>query len=826
MDEMILWLDEIKFRHQVHLGSKAVNLGLIARELKTPPGFCLSSLAYSNILKNLGMLRKITRLAEGIQGESLEQINQVSDQIRAEILGIELPTELLKALEEAYERLKMGRENILVAVRSSATAEDLPSASFAGQMDSYLNVSGFPELLLALKKCWASLWTSRGIHYRFQKGIGQKNIAMAVIVQEMVPAEIAGVMFTANPITNCRQEYYIEAVRGLGDALVSGESNADRYLVTKKDLHIRSKELVDSCPYMTDFQIKTLADYGAKLEFLYEEHQDIEWAMVRGEIYILQTRPITTLEDEALTPVETDKMTKIQKEIWTNINERFPEPILPMDGIVAKIYYMSLFNAYQELGFYVPFVDWRNVEQGIFPDFYLPPRIKRTPRRLVKYTKTLGWDLEKEWKDNEAAFDKFLRLLKNPELPRFPLEVILEYVEDGLRDFQRAVTFRYVIYLQYRSFYHLLSRLMVLLHGAEGKAVLEGLLSDETHITGELNRALLDLALKAKISDEIKDLIVQKPPLDVASSLKDFPLGEEYLQEFHRFLEQYGDRELSQGLGGIAAKTWRDRPDVVWGMIKGILIADASAQLQKESQPVRRIEAEEKLRKLSSKGIYKILAADRYLDRLIDVARKYNIFRENSHFYLTQGMTVFRTLFLEIGRLLVKRDLLEHQEDIMYLTYFELKEIIYALYSYRKVSRLELKEKIYTRKQRQERRRRHWAGRHVMVSWEEEKLIQGIGASCGVVSGPCKIIIDPQDFSRLRPGDILVALYTNPAWTPTFSFIGGLVAEYGSTVSHAAIIAREYGIPAVMGVKGATQILKDGEEITIDGSRGLIQRSK
>lgn len=826
MDEMILRLTDVKFRHQVHFGSKAANLGLIARELKTPPGFCLSSLAYTHTLKNLKMLRHITRLAEGVQSESLDQIDKVAAQIRSEILDIEFPAEMLNALEDAYDRLKLDHDNFMVAVRSSATAEDLPSASFAGQMDSFLNVTGFSELVVALKKCWASLWTPRGIYYRFQKGIGQRNIAMAVIVQEMVPAEVAGVMFTANPITSSRQEYYIEAVKGLGDALVSGEVNADRYLVAKKNLLIQSKNIVESHPYMTDFQIKTLADYGAKLEFLYEEPQDIEWAMTKGEVYILQTRPITTLEDEGLTPVQAEKMSKIQKQIWININERFPEPVLPMDGIVAKIYYMSLFNAYQELGFHVPFVDWHNVEQGIFPEFFLPPGIKRTPRRLLKLKKTSGWNLEKEWKDNEAAFDKYLRLLKNPELPQFPLEVILEYVEDGLRDFQRAVTFRYVIYIQYRSLYHFLSRYLVLLYGEEGKAVLEGLLSDETHITGELNQALLDLALKAKINTQIKDLIVEKPPLEVETTLGAVPHGEEFLREFQNFLEQYGDRELSQGLGGIAAKTWRDRPDVVWGMIKGILIADESAQLQKEYLPDRKTEAEEKLQKLSSKGIYKVLRVGPFSESLIDTARKYNVFRENSHFYLTQGMTIFRTLFLEIGRRLVNRDLLEHQEDIMYLTYFEMKELIYALYSCRKVSKLELKEKTYARKQKQERRRKQWAGRQVVFSPEEESTIQGVGASSGVVSGPCRIITDPQDFYRLRPGDILVAPYTNPAWTPTFSFIGGLVAEFGSTVSHAAIIAREYGIPAVMGISGATQILEDGEMITIDGSRGLIQRNK
>jgi len=825
VDDLILWLPDIKFRHQVHFGSKAVNLGVIAREMKTPSGFCLSSGAYSQTLKNMGILRKITTMAEEVQGEGLDLINGVSSKIAEEIISISLPGEIEKALEEAYNKIRKENNDLLVAVRSSATAEDLPSASFAGQLDSFLNIESFPEIMSAVKKCWASLWTPRAIHYRFQKGIGQSNIAMAVIIQEMVPAEAAGVMFTANPITNSRKEFYIEAVRGLGEGLVLGEKNADRYIIEKEGLHIISKKPVENSPYLTDFQIKTLADHGAKLEFMYEEYQDIEWALNRGEVYILQTRPITTLEDEELETVDPDKMTMVQKDIWTNVNERFPEPILPIDGIIAKIYYMALFNAYKDLGFSVPYVDWHRVEEGIFPEFFIPPRIKMKPTRLLKLRKTINWDIEREWKDNERAFDKYLRLLKDPSIKQFPIEIIMEYVEDALRDFQRTLTFRYLLYIQYGTMYNLLSRLLTFLNKNEGQVILEGLLSGQPHVTGEVNAQLLQLALKAKIAPAVKDAVINQEAGELESLLRKISEGEEFLQEFHKFLDQYGDRELSQGLGGLAAPTWREQPEVVWGMLKGILIADESSYLHQDNLPDRRRAAEEKLRKLLNKGFFRILTIGNFSEKLINSARKYNAFRENSHFYLTQAMTVFRTLFLEIGNRLVRRGLLSHEEDIMYFSFYEVKDLLYALYSQRKVSKLEIEEKIYARKQKQERRRKKWAAKKIVVPVEGENVLHGIGASSGVVSGPCKIITDPQDFTRLRPGDILVAEYTNPAWTPTFSFVGGLVVEYGSTISHAAIIAREYGIPAVMGVNGVTAVLQDGEMITIDGSQGLVQRS-
>ncbi|MGI6684180.1 MAG: PEP/pyruvate-binding domain-containing protein [Bacillota bacterium] len=826
MDEMILWLPDIKFRHQVSFGSKAVNLGVIAREMRTPPGFCLSSAAYFQTLKSLGILKKITNMAEEVQGESLDKINEVSQDIFQEFANLDLPEAIEAQLKDAYDQLRKGSEHFLVAVRSSATAEDLPSASFAGQLDSFLNIESYPDMITAIKKCWASLWTPRAIHYRYQKGIGQSNIAMAVIVQEMIPAQAAGVMFTANPITNSRKEFYIEAVKGLGEGLVLGEKNADRYIVEKETLHIISKETIENYPYLTDFQIKTLADHGAKLEFMYEEYQDIEWALYRGEIYLLQTRPITTLEDEEPVTIHSDKMTKIQKEIWTNINERFPEPILPIDGMIVKIYYLSLFNAYKNLGFTVPYVEWRRVEEGNFPEFFVPPAIKIRPTRLFKVKKATGWDIEREWKENEAAFDKYLRLLKDESIKQFPLEIIWEYVEDALRDLQRALTFRYLLYIQYGTMYNLLSRLLTFLNKEEGQVILEGLLSGQNHMTGEVNTKLMELALKAKINPAVKHMIISQEAGRLESALGEIDDGREFLYDFQDFLNKYGDRELSQGLGGLAAPTWRERPEIVWGMLKGILIADENSYLHQDNMPERRKEAEEKLRQLTGKGLFRLLTLGSFSEKLISSARKYNAFRENSHFYLTQAMTVFRTLFLEMGRRLVRRGLLDHEEKIMYLTFFEVKDLIYALYSHQKVSKLEMAEKINSRMQKQERRRKRWSGRKIKVAEQGVNVLSGIGASSGVISGPCKIITDPRDFARLRPGDILVAQYTNPAWTPVFSFIGGLVVEYGSTVSHAAIIAREYGIPAVMGVRGITGILEDGEKVTIDGSRGLVQRNK
>jgi len=475
MDELILWLPDIKFRHQPIFGSKAVNLGVIARELRTPAGFCLSAAAYQNTLKQAGVLKQISALVENVESKDLESLNQVSQEIFHLMENIKLPPEIAAELEKAYDDLVKDRSRVYVAVRSSATAEDLPSASFAGQLESFLNLASFSQTVEAVKRCWASLWTARAIHYRFQRGIGQTNIAMAVIIQEMVPAQAAGVMFTANPISGSRKEFYIEAVKGLGEGLVLGKMNADRYLVLKDGFFITSKETVEKDSYLNDFQIKILCDFGAKLEFMYQDYQDIEWALYKGELFILQTRPITTLDDEEPEFPDENKMTPIQKEVWINVNERFPEPILPIDGIIAKIYYLSLFNAYQELGFSVPYVDWHQVEQGLFPEFFVPPAIKPNLLRPIKFWKTVNWNIEAQWENNEKAFNRYLKLLKDPLLKDFPLEIIMEYLEDSLKDFQRTLTFRYLLYIQYGALYNVLARLFAFFYGKSSQRILEGL---------------------------------------------------------------------------------------------------------------------------------------------------------------------------------------------------------------------------------------------------------------------------------------------------------------------------------------------------------------
>lgn len=828
MADLIIELANIMPRHLAVCGAKATNLGVIARKSRTAPGFCLMTTAYFQSLRKSGLQERISQLANSVSGESLEELEQVSRQIQSLIKGINLPDDVEEALRRGYDQLTKGEEGVKVAVRSSATAEDLPTASFAGQLESYLNVENWQQVREAVVNCWASLWTPRAMHYRLQKKLAHEEVGMAVIIQKMVPAQVSGVMFTANPMTHSRREIYIEAVPGLAEELVQGQASGEVYTFDKEHNFVSARRFKGDYPLLTDFALRQLAHEGKKLEYLFEDYQDVEWAFYNDELFILQTRPITTLTEEEITLPRQERMTPIQREIFVNIQERFPEPALPLDTVVAKIYYLSLFNAYFELGFHVPVVDWRKTEQGIFPEYFIPPAIKPSLRRIFSLGKMLAGDLMKEWHYNEAAFDKYVQLMRQDMLKNFPMEIILEYIEDGLRDFQRANTFRYLLYIQYGYMYRWLGKLLKLFYGETGQEIFEDIVVGQPQATMEINRLLMNIANLIREQPAIKEFVLSHSSEKIAAEISQMPKAEQIISVFDILMHRYGHREISQGLGGIGAATWQDRPEVVWGMIKSLVRQNPGASHQEHAQEnyytERRKQAEAKLSALVSKGWGRILPLRRIFGSLVDFSRRYTAFREDSHVYLTQAMQVFRTLFLSIGRRLEEKGYLKEEQDIMYLTYWEVKELIQDLYSLKEVSRRSLEEKLKERKEHYLERQKRWSRQIAGELPAGETVLHGVGASRGSAAGFCRIIQHPDELERLQPGDILVALSTNPSWTPVFPMLGGLIVEHGSPLSHAAIIAREYGIPAVMGVKGVTQLLSDGEEVLIDGSLGLIYR--
>jgi pyruvate,water dikinase len=834
-DKLILWLKDIQKEDHPLVGGKAANLGDLARGLDVPPGFCLTSEAYRQHIGQQNTGERLQEVLVASDNANIEAANDVSRRISALITGLPIPDSIGQAVAEAYYKLTAGRSGVKVAVRSSATAEDLADASFAGQQETFLNIEGLEATLGAVKKCWASLWTPRAIHYRTKKDFSHDDVAMAVIIQEMIQAEISGVMFTANPTNNNRREVLIEAAPGLGEALVSGEVRGDIYVLRRHEethTEITSKDIADPArgQLLNDFDIRKLAHTGLKIELYYEDFQDIEWAYHKGNFYFLQTRPITTLADEEPPDIPWDSLNKVQKAVMKWVAERFPEPIHPIDGIVVKALLMAQFDAMQSFGYKIPpVIDYKRVEKGIFPEFFSPPDIKKGVWHWLHYLqlkKILQSDPAAEWKNEQVYLNDVVQKLRGRDMAKLPWELVIDYLTETLHHFHYFIVMRYRYFTLNRIPSDLLKRLLKKLFGDGGLEIFENILAGEHNITMEINDKLRELALSTRRRPEVARIIIEGELSDMRCQIEKAEGGQAFLEEFDRFLEAYGERETSMGLGGIACETWQDVPDVVFGIMRAMLTEDEGARAAKEAAAgARRKDAEKKLAQALERGIWKILGIKRWADKLIAHGRSFTVFRENSHYDVTRWMHVLRLLYFELGNRLVRRGLLQDYRDIFYLNFFEIKDMINTIYlGIEELKPREVQSLIEKRKAQQERRLARWRMRGVKV--DTTGALKGVVASSGAITGAARIIRDARDFHRLKKGDILVAQYTNPAWTPLFSTAAGLVADTGGAASHAAIIAREYGLPAVMGVGNATEVLRDGEMITVDGYKGLVFREE
>lgn len=834
-DKLILWLKEIQKEDHPLVGGKAANLGDLARGLDVPPGFCLTSAAYRQHIGQQDTRERLQEVLAASDNENIESTNDASRRLSALITGLAIPDNISRAVAEAYHKLVAGRSGVKVAVRSSATAEDLADASFAGQQETFLNIEGLEATLEAVKKCWASLWTPRAIHYRTKKDFGHDDVSMAVIIQEMIPAEISGVMFTANPTNNNRREVLIEAAPGLGEALVSGEVRGDIYVLQKHEethTEIISKDIAEPArgQLLNDFDIRKLAHTGLKIELYYEDFQDVEWAYHKGNFYFLQTRPITTLADEEPPEIPWDSFNKVQKAVMKWVAERFPEPIHTIDGIVVKVLFMAQFEAMQGFGYKIPpVIDYKRVEKGIFPEFFIPPDIKKGLRHKLLYLQLksiLQSDPAAEWKNEQVYLNDVIRKLKSRDMAELPYELVIDYLTETLHHFHYFIVMRYKYFTLNRVPSDLLKRLLKRLFGDRSLEIFENILAGEHNITMEINDRLRGLALSTRRWPEVARTIIEGELSDMRSQVEKAEGGQAFLEEFDRFLDAYGERETSMGLGGIACETWQDVPDVVFGIMRAMLTEDEGTRAAKEAAvTARRKEAEEKLAQALDRGIWKRLGVKRWADKLVAHGRSFTVFRENSHYDITRWMHVLRLLYFELAKRLVRRGLLRDYRDIFYLNFFEIKDMINTIFlGVEELKPREIQSLIEKRKVQQERRLARWRMRGVVV--DTTGALKGVAASSGAITGAARIIRDARDFHRLKKGDILVAQYTNPAWTPLFTTAAGLVVDTGGAASHAAIIAREYGLPAVMGVGNATEALRDGERITVDGYKGLVFREE
>jgi phosphohistidine swiveling domain-containing protein len=869
-------------------GGKAANLGELARAgLPMPPGFCVTTAAYELVAEGAGLDPILYDLA-GTRPEDTARLAELAAAARASLLEARVPDDLVQAIVAAYRVLGNGTY-VPVAVRSSATAEDLPYASFAGQQDTYLNVVGDESVLEATRHCWASLWTERAVSYRASNGIDHRNVRLAVVVQRMVEARVAGVLFTANPLTGRRRQAVIDASPGLGEAVVSGTVNPDHFVVNTVTGEIVERRLGDKRvavrgaagggtqrvglvgngdkASLKDDQIRALATLGVRVEAHYGSPQDIEWAIdADGGIWLLQARPITTLFSLPAGVPMTDDVLRVYFSF--NVAQGVYRPLTPM-GIQA---FRLVASAAVTLAGRPPRDPYTGpaffTEAGgrIFLD--VTPALRTTfGRRLLDRLTRIG----------EARTTPILRdLAADPRLApvttsrwpvlrgvllllirgRVPLHVVQALLHpaaararvarleteirapgDVPRDADAAQRLRVVerlllgfpprmlpivppVFATGLGAFALAGKLLGhLADDDERQVVLRGLPHNPTT---EMNLALWALAQEVRGDPATVRTIRETPPAQLAHDYRSGTLPPRLQAELTNFLRAYGHRGVAEIDLGLPR--WSEDPTYVLGVLANYLRLD-NPDLAPDVQFRRAVQGAEEMvaalaRRATTKGHLRGVLVGFLLKRARDLAG----LREVPKFFAVLILAQARALLWEIGEELTRSGRLERAEDIYFVT---LPEAQVALAGKDLHSVVRERRATYEH----ELSRRHVP--RVLLSDGTEPTaeavldavadgaLRGTPASPGTVTAKARVILDPTG-ARLEPGEILVAPSTDPGWTPLFLTAGGLVMEMGGAMSHGAVVAREYGIPAVVGVPDATERIITGQRITVDGSAGMI----
>ncbi|GID95637.1 phosphoenolpyruvate synthase [Amorphoplanes digitatis] len=792
-------LSEITAGMPALVGGKAAGLAeLIRQGERVPPGFCVTTEAY-----RLGVLPE------------------------AEIL-------------DAYARLGGGA----VAVRSSATAEDLPDASFAGQHDTVLGVTGADELLAAVGKCWESLHSARAVAYRDAHGIDHDAVLMAVVVQRMVDAGTAGVLFTANPLTGSRAEMMVDAAPGVGTAVVEGAAGVDHYVLGA------GEPAGGGC--VPPGRLGELRALGERVQDRAGGPQDVEWAVDRdGTLWLLQSRPITTLFP--LPPVSTRPQPRVYFEFGHV--QGMLQPVTPMGMSTLKVQVAGMLAA---LGVRAEIVDIGGRLYGDLTDLARHPagrkRLVRlmavdfgpraqaamehvladprfapgggggprgqgaaapSPRTVVRAVSGIVRSLARPDAARERVFRAIERLRLGSAAPgdlRGAADRLAFVGARGAADGADDITWPIVAGMIAAA---LPERLLRGIAGADEIHIVMGGMPH--NVTIEMDLALWLLAGRA---GEHRELLLGTPPGELADRYRAGTLPEIGLAAF---LERYGHRGVAEVDLGVPR--WEEDPAPVFAMIANCLrVTDP------EQAPDRRFEraavaAEAALDELVARARRRRPVRGRIAGFLLRRARALAGLREAGKFAGLYALREMRRQLLLVGAELAAAGRLEGPDDIMFVTLDEAHDAVHA--------GTDLREIVADRRAVHLRELRRRAVPVALLSdgtdveavlpapSDSGDALRGVGASAGRVTGPARVVHDPAT-ARVEPGDILVAATTDPGWTPLFLTAGALVTETGAVMAHGPTVAREYGIPAVICVPGATWKITTGQLVTVDGAAGTV----
>jgi rifampicin phosphotransferase len=862
MDRYVLGFGVIDQTQVAVAGGKGAHLGELSRieGIRVPAGFCVTTDAFQRVMAEAPWIDdRLDRLSL-LEPDDREAIRARSGEVRRAFEAIAIPGDLAAAITRWLAGLG---EQAAYAVRSSATAEDLPTASFAGQQDTYLNVVGPAAILQHVRRCWASLFTERAITYRLRNGLDHRKVRMAVVVQQMVFPQAAGILFTADPLTGDRKVASVEASFGLGEALVSGLVNADVYKVRDGEIvakAIATKQLAINAtpaggthevaidperqeqPALTDAQVVQLAQLGRRIEAHFGRPQDIEWCLVDDGFRIVQSRPITTLfpipavgdqENHVYVSVGhqqmmTDPMKPLGLSLWQLTT---PRPMAEAggrlfvdvtQGLASPAVRAGLLDV---LGRSDPLIGdalQTIVDRGDFvrplpneapatmpPGAGAPASIETDPAVV---TELIGHS-----QASIAAVKRDIRTKSGPAL--------LDFILADIQELKRILfdpKSHQVIMAGMEATWWLNEQLQAWLGERNAADTLTQ--SVPHNVTSEMGLALLDVA------DVIRphpDVVAFLDGVEDEGFLDELPRlagGREARDAIRAFLDEYGMRCV--GEIDITRPRWSERPTtlvpVILGNVKNFEPGEAKRRFEHGRQEAWTKEQEvlERLKALPDGG-RKAEEAKRMIDRV----RTFIGYREYPKYGMVSRYFVYKQALLDEAERLVQADVLREAEDIFFLTFQELHDVVRTKQVDDELIRRR-KEAFSWYQALTPPRVLTSDGEGIAGDYRRDDVpaaaLVGLPVSAGTIEGRARVILDLAE-ADLEPGDILVTAHTDPSWSPLFVAITGLVTEVGGLMTHGAVIAREYGLPAVVGVEHATRLIRDGQRIRVHGTDGYIE---
>lgn len=855
------------------VGGKGANLGeLTGRGFPVPPGFVVTAQAYTDFFTALPLKEELRQL-EKARPDAFERHCAV---IREAITTTDLSAEPVEAILTAHKRLVGNRAaDTVCVVRSSATTEDLRDASFAGQHGTYYYVDR-ENLTRMVRQCWASLWNTEAVSYRAARGIDHSAARMAVAVQEMIRAQVSGITFTVNPVSGA-QEIVTESSWGMGAAIVDGRVTPDRYILERGSLRLRERRIArkqfmvaadlragaesrlkEVSPdirlreTLTPDLLKIVATWAVKAEEHFGCPQDLEWAIADRQFHLLQSRPITAIGtgggDRAKDPAG-------RYVLFKPFAENLSEPLTPimmqlLSPIISPMIRFIDGRPYSDLKYLRPVIPFKISEQelaellyGLSIDIH-PPLTRIAWLKLPFFFMALlygyltcGTTFARTRDMPDDFMDRYRTLCREVEddPARGPVDTLrrlwlVPNFFDPIGNTPMSVNFSAARAMLFLGPLQMLIRHW--LPDAPPDTMTRLCSGQEGVLSADMGHEIRVLAKEADRCPAVRELLLHCPAEQVPAKIREEPEADTFLRLFDLFLEEHGHRALKEL--EPRSPRWEENPAQVFGMIRNYLLTDTdriAPEQQSSQRSQSRAELENDLRRQLERLPFERLFRPRWrlLKALFVQAGYLFKLRENSRFYHIMGLYVVRKKLLRIERDLLAQGKLKCKDDIFFLHPGEVSRMRRGRLDWQ-----DIEERLRQRRLEYIRFSGKPPRKTVGIALadnplppehrsEDSTVLPGQSASPGCYEGIARVILDPSVDAELRPGEILVAPYTDPAWTPLFLTAGAAVVEVGSYLSHTGTVAREYGLPCVVDVAGCAKRIQTGDRLYVDGDQGVVR---